>query len=71
MNAMEIRGQWGILNGIMKQRWSRLTRNEHEYAEGKFEEIAGRVLMRTGETYRRLKIPPCKLVLPSGKPVRK
>jgi uncharacterized protein YjbJ (UPF0337 family) len=57
MHALEIRGRWNIISGITRQMWARLTRNEFQYTEGKFEEIAGRVQMVTGETYRRLKMP--------------
>jgi hypothetical protein len=57
MHALEIRGRWNIISGITRQMWARLIRNEFQYTEGRFEEISGRVLILTGETYRRLKMP--------------
>jgi uncharacterized protein YjbJ (UPF0337 family) len=56
MNRTEISGRYNVISGIMKQQWSRLTRNESRRTEGRFEEIMGRVQLRTGKTCRRLKV---------------
>jgi uncharacterized protein YjbJ (UPF0337 family) len=50
MNTLEIKGDWNILKGKLKQKWARLTDDDLQYVEGKQEELLGRILRRTGET---------------------
>jgi uncharacterized protein YjbJ (UPF0337 family) len=56
MSSLEAQGNWNILRGSLRQSWSRLTHDSLQLAEGRFEEIVGRVQKQTGETCRRLKI---------------
>ncbi len=50
MNTLEIKGDWNIIKGKLKQKWSKLTENDLEYLEGKHDELLGRIQKRTGET---------------------
>ena len=50
MNTLEIKGDWNITKGKLKQKWAKLTDDDLQFAEGKFEELFGRIQKRTGET---------------------
>jgi uncharacterized protein YjbJ (UPF0337 family) len=48
MNTLEIKGDWNITKGKLKQKWAKLTDDDLQYAEGKLEEVVGRIQKRTG-----------------------
>lgn len=50
MNKLEIKGDWNILKGKLKQRWAHLTDDDLQYTEGKLDELVGRIQKRTGES---------------------
>jgi uncharacterized protein YjbJ (UPF0337 family) len=50
MNKLEVRGNWNIIKGKLKQKWAALTKDDLEYVEGQEEELIGRIQKRTGET---------------------
>jgi uncharacterized protein YjbJ (UPF0337 family) len=50
MTTLEIKGDWNITKGKLKQKWAKLTESDLHYAEGKQEELVGRIQKRTGET---------------------
>lgn len=50
MNKLQIKGNWNIAKGKLKQRWADLTDEDLTYAEGKEDELIGRIQRRTGET---------------------
>jgi uncharacterized protein YjbJ (UPF0337 family) len=50
MNTLEVKGDWNITKGKLKQKWAKLTDDALQYAEGKQEELVGRIQKRTGET---------------------
>jgi len=50
MTTLEIKGDWNITKGKLKQKWASLTDDDLTYAEGKQEELFGRIQKRTGET---------------------
>jgi uncharacterized protein YjbJ (UPF0337 family) len=50
MNTLKIKGDWNITKGKLKQKWSQLTDDDLQYAEGKLDELFGRIQKRTGET---------------------
>jgi uncharacterized protein YjbJ (UPF0337 family) len=50
MNTLEIKGDWNITKGKLKQKWAKLTDDDLQFAEGKIEEVLGRIQKRTGET---------------------
>jgi uncharacterized protein YjbJ (UPF0337 family) len=50
MTTLEIKGDWNITKGKLKQRWAKLTDSDLQYVEGKQEELIGRIQKLTGET---------------------
>jgi uncharacterized protein YjbJ (UPF0337 family) len=50
MNTLEVKGDWNITKGKLKQKWAKLTNDDLQYADGKQEELVGRIQKRTGET---------------------
>ena len=50
MTKLEIKGDWNITKGKLKQKWAKLTDDDLQYAEGKQEDLVGRIQKRTGET---------------------
>ncbi len=50
MNKLEIKGDWNITKGKLKQKWAKLTDDDLQYVSGKNEELLGRIQKRTGET---------------------
>ena len=50
MNTLEIKGDWNIIKGKLKQKWANLTDNDLRYTEGQQEELVGRIQKLTGET---------------------
>ena len=49
MNKLEVKGDWNITKGKLKQKWAKLTDDDLQFAEGKSEELIGRIQKRTGE----------------------
>ena len=43
MNTLEIKGDWNITKGKLKQKWAKLTEDDLQYCEGKIEELLGRI----------------------------
>ena len=50
MTTLEIKSDWNITKGKLKQKWANLTDDDLQYAEGKGDELYGRIQKRTGET---------------------
>ena len=50
MNTLEIKGDWNITKGKLKQKWAKLTDDDLQFVEGKQEELVGRIQKRTGES---------------------
>ena len=50
MTTLEIKGDWNITKGKLKQKWAKLTDNDLHYVEGEQEELVGRIQKLTGET---------------------
>jgi uncharacterized protein YjbJ (UPF0337 family) len=55
MNRIEIKGDWNITKGKLKQKWAKLTDDDLQCAEGKHDEMLGRIQKRTGETLEAVK----------------
>ena len=49
MNKLEIKGDWNIAKGKMKQKWAKLTDDDLQFVSGKEDELVGRIQKRTGE----------------------
>ncbi|MDP2137406.1 MAG: CsbD family protein [Candidatus Didemnitutus sp.] len=50
MNELEIKGDWNITKGKLKQIWASLTDDDLRLDEGLSDELLGRIQKRTGET---------------------
>jgi uncharacterized protein YjbJ (UPF0337 family) len=50
MNTLEIKGDWNIAKGKLKQRFAKLTDNDLRYERGQEDELVGRIQKLTGET---------------------
>lgn len=50
MDKLQIKGNWNIIKGKLKQQYADLTDDDLAYAEGKEDELLGRIQKRTGET---------------------
>ena len=50
MDKLEIEGDWNVIKGTLKQKWAKLTDDDLQYAEGKQDELLGRIQKVTGET---------------------
>jgi uncharacterized protein YjbJ (UPF0337 family) len=49
MTTLEIKGDWNIIKGKLKQKWATLTDDDLQYDEGRQDELFGRIQKRTGE----------------------
>ncbi len=49
MNKLQIKGDWNIAKGKMKQKWAKLTDDDLQFADGQEDELIGRIQKRTGE----------------------
>lgn len=49
MNSTTLKGDWNVTKGKLKQKWGQLTDDDLTFAEGKEDELIGRIQKRTGE----------------------
>lgn len=54
MNKLQIKGNWNELKGKLKQEYADLTDDDLTYAEGKEDELLGKLQQRTGETQENI-----------------
>jgi uncharacterized protein YjbJ (UPF0337 family) len=50
MTKLEIKGDWNITKGKIKQKWAKLTDDDLQFVEGRQEELVGCIQKLTGET---------------------
>ncbi|MDG3583578.1 MULTISPECIES: CsbD family protein [Galbibacter] len=55
MNTEELKGKWNQIKGKIKQKYGDLTDDDLTFAEGKFDEMLGRVQEKTGKTKEELR----------------
>ena len=55
MNSDELKGKWNQAKGKLKQKYADLTVDDLTYAEGKFDEMLGKLQEKTGRTKEQLK----------------
>jgi len=48
MNSLELKGDWNIMKGKLKQKYAQLTDDDLKFAKGQEEELLGRIQKRTG-----------------------
>ena len=49
MNKLQMKGDWNIAKGKIKQKWAKLTDEDLQFVAGKEDELIGRIQKRTGE----------------------
>jgi len=49
MNKLQLKGNWNELKGKLKQKYGNLTDEDLAYAEGKEDELLGRIQKKTGK----------------------
>ena len=65
MSVLEMRGNWNIIKGRLRQRWARLTDDDLQFVEGKERELIGRiqgVFMRLGSEWEGFAAVPDEFV---------
>ena len=55
MNELKGKGTWNEIQGKLKQKYAELTDDDLTYAEGKEDELLGRLQKRTGRTQEELR----------------
>jgi len=55
MNKLEIKGNWNEIKGKLKQKYGDLTDDDLTFAEGKEDELYGRLQKRLGKTKGEIK----------------
>jgi len=55
MNKNEVAGNWQTQKGILKQKFAILTENDLLFADGKKDEMFGRLQLKLGKTKEELK----------------
>lgn len=54
MNKLQVKGSWNKVKGNLKQKYAELTDDDLMYAEGKEDELLGRLQKKTGKTKEEL-----------------
>ncbi|MFO7979194.1 MAG: CsbD family protein [Bacteroidales bacterium] len=54
MNKLQIKGNWNQIKGSLKQKYADLTDDDLTYAEGKEEELLGKLQKKTGKSKEEL-----------------
>lgn len=55
MDKLEIKGNWNEIKGKLKQKYGELTDDDLVFAEGKEDELYGRLQKRLGRTRKEIK----------------
>ena len=55
MNKLQFKGGWNEVKGKLKQKYGKLTDNDLTFAEGKDEELLGRLQQRLGKSKEELR----------------
>lgn len=55
MNKLEMKGNWNEIKGKLKQKYGDLTDDDLVFAEGKEDELYGRLQKRLGRTKKEIK----------------
>ena len=56
MNSLELKGRWNIVKGKLKQKLAQFAHDRQGYAEGKENELMGRIQKRSGKARRKSKL---------------
>ena len=50
MDNLRIKGNWNVIKGKLKKKYGELTDDDLKYAEGKEDELLGKIQKKTGKT---------------------
>jgi uncharacterized protein YjbJ (UPF0337 family) len=53
--TLQVKGDWNIVKGKIKQKYAQLTDNDLHYEKGREDELVGRIQRRTGDTKEAVK----------------
>ena len=54
MDSLQLKGNWNVLKGKLKQSFASLTDDDLKYVEGKEDELLGRIQKKTGKSRQEL-----------------
>lgn len=54
MDKLQVKGNWNIIKGKLKQKYADLTDEDLAYVEGKEDELLGRLQKKTGKAREEL-----------------
>jgi uncharacterized protein YjbJ (UPF0337 family) len=54
MSTLTAKGNWNIAKGKLKQKLAQLTDGDLQFAEGKEDELIGRIQKRSGQTKEKI-----------------
>jgi uncharacterized protein YjbJ (UPF0337 family) len=55
MDDLKLKGSWKVIRGKLKQKYAQLTDDDLAFAEGKEDELYGRLQQRLGKTREEIK----------------
>ncbi len=55
MDKLNIKGTWNVVKGKLRQKYAQLTDDDLGFAEGKEEELYGRLQQRLGKTREEIR----------------
>ncbi len=55
MSHETYKGNWNVIKGKLKQSYANLTEDDVQYAEGKEDEMLGRIQQKVGKTKQEIK----------------
>jgi uncharacterized protein YjbJ (UPF0337 family) len=55
MTTLQIKGNWNEIKGKLKQKYAQLTDDDLTFAEGKEDELLGRLQQRLGKTKEEIR----------------
>ena len=56
MSTLTVKGNWNIAKGKLKQKFAQLTDDDLQFAEGKEDELIGRIQKRTGQAREKIEV---------------
>ncbi|HMI65470.1 MAG TPA: CsbD family protein [Cyclobacteriaceae bacterium] len=54
MNSTEVKGNWNVIKGKLKQRYAELTDDDLTYVEGAEDELFGRLQVKLGKSKQEI-----------------
>lgn len=48
MNTEQLKGNWQVFKGKVKEQWGKLTDDDFDVAEGKLDQLAGKMAIKYG-----------------------